>query len=116
MLKRNKFFQKFLKAKSPDKKTTNYNHYKIYRNQVVRLIRQSKLNHYQKFFTDNLKNSRKTWKGINELIGNKKNKSQNNITLNINNDIISNPLEVSEQFNHFLVSIANKIRAKMPNK
>ena len=45
--------------------------FKIYRNSLVNLTRQSKQNHYKKYFEENKTNLIKIWKGIKEIISDK---------------------------------------------
>ena len=44
--------------------------YKFYRNQISKLTRISKMNYYNEFFDVNMKNIKKTWIGINNLLTN----------------------------------------------
>jgi len=111
---RNKIFKKFIKCNQQDKKTLLFKRYKLYRNEIVELIRQSKLNHYQKYFSENMKNTRRIWKGINNLIGNRK-ANPKEISIKINEELTSDPYTVSQHFNDYFVSIANRIRDKIPN-
>ena len=50
--------------------------YKLYRNRIVSLSRLSKRLHYEAYFTANLKNMKKTWEGINELLNRQRNRKQ----------------------------------------
>ena len=112
---KNKNFKKFVKAIDVATKTMYHERYKNYRNQIVTLIRQSKINYYEKYFSNNMKNSKNTWKGINQLIGTKQNHSNNILTLKINEQLTSDSLKVAEHFIDFFTSIATKIRKKIPN-
>ena len=57
--------------RNKDKNCTDYKEYKHYRDKIKHLIRASKKNHYKSYFTDHKLNTKKTWEGINELIGKK---------------------------------------------
>ena len=61
---RDSLLKKFKKEKRPNKKSELYNDYKTLRNRIVSQICQSKLDHYRKFFNDNMKNSKQIWNGI----------------------------------------------------
>jgi len=76
---------------------------------------QSKLNHYQKYFSENMKNTRRIWKGINNLIGNRK-ANPKEISIKINEELTSDPYTVSQHFNDYFVSIANRIILKEKSK
>ena len=49
---------------------------KVYRNRIVSLSRLSKRLNYEAYFTTNLKNMKKTWQGINELLNRQRNRNQ----------------------------------------
>ena len=50
----------------------DHTQYKHYRNTISKLTCISKKQYYSQFFTNNLKNMQKTWKGINILLNRKK--------------------------------------------
>ena len=45
----------------------NYHRYIIHRDMINTLKRKSKRNHYKDYFSNHINNSKKTWKGINQL-------------------------------------------------
>ena len=49
-----------------------YNIYKVYRDKINHLIRNSKNSYYKKYFVDFKSNSNKIWNGINRLVSQKK--------------------------------------------
>ena len=81
---------------------------------MVKLKRISKTSHFNEYFATNIKNSKNIWKGVNELIQGRKKYSSNTITLKIGNEIHSNSKRVAEEFNKHFSSIADIIRAKIP--
>ena len=46
----------------------DWEHYKLYRNKITSLTRQSKKNYYERYFEENINNSKETWRGINDII------------------------------------------------
>ena len=42
----------------------DWEHYKLYRNKITSLTRQSKKNYYERYFEENINNSKETWRGI----------------------------------------------------
>ena len=74
---KNKWLKKFINSKN----NLHYKTYKTYRDKLNSLIRISKRNYYKTYFTEHLQNTKKTWTGINELLGNKRNALQNTISL-----------------------------------
>lgn len=110
---RNKFYNLYLRSNRDEDKTFYHDNFKFYRNRIVNLIRNSKINYYNYYFLSNLNNSKNIWKGIKELINNKKS-SHPKVSLNINETLESNPEILANHFNKFFTSIADEIRAKIP--
>ena len=104
----------FIKCKDNIIKANLHNEYKVCRNLIVNLIRTSKQNYFTQYFQKNSRNSKKIWQGINEYLNRKKQNNSNNITLNINGNNITEPLNIANIFNNFFTSIADKIRTKIP--
>ncbi len=83
--------------------------FKIYRNKLNSLIRQSKREYYKRKFESVKHNLRKTWKTINSIIGrNKKSKIQTQFTTS-QGQKISDPQIISNDFNDFFVNIGPKL-------
>ena len=111
---RDKLLNQFIKCKDNTLKLNLHTQYKTLRNNIVNLIRTSKQNYFTQYFQQNSNNSKKIWQGINEYLNRKRNKASNNITLNINGNNITEPSNVANIFNNFFTSIADNIRAKIP--
>jgi len=107
--KKNRLYKKFVKTQ--DKQY--YIKYKYYRETLNRLIRKNKRNYYNQYFTTNINNIKKIWRGINELTNRKGKKKENTICLNINNEIISDPSKVANHFNKFFTSVAKNLADKL---
>ena len=71
--KKSDLHNRYIRAKDLENKQLLYNRFKVYRNMLVTLIRKSKQNHFDKYFTDNVNNLRETWKGIKNIIQMKNN-------------------------------------------
>ena len=69
---KNKLYKRFLKSKD----NFWYQRYKYYREMLNRLIRKSKGNYLCNYFEKCKNNAKKTWKGINDLLGKSSKKSQ----------------------------------------
>ena len=112
--KRDHFFHKFLKAK--DLKTKNEFHdiYKRYRNMIVTLSRQSKVNYFKYYFNVYSNNMHKTWEGIRSLIRLKSPKSSSPSSICIGQSLITDPQVIANHFNDFFTSIADSIRSSIP--
>ena len=77
---------------------------------MVTLIRLSKTNHLKTYFHTNLKNSKNIWKGINELVQNRK-INHNHETIKLYKDGTEIKQEsVADEFNIYFTTIADKIR------
>ena len=115
MAKRDVFYRKFIKAKSPETKTRFSTLYKSYRNRIVELCRQSKSNHFTRYFNRNAKNMHKIWSGIGDLINLKSGKSASPISISVSKtEVSSDPEIVSNCFNDYFTSIADSIRKDIP--
>ena len=110
---RNFFYKKYLRENNINIKAHYQQLYKFYRNRIVTLIRNSKANHFKNYFYDNIKDSRKVWEGIRELINDNTNKANKTVTLDIDNNITSEPDQVANSFNNHFSTVADKIRNKI---
>ena len=105
---KNKIYNKVCKAEDQARKQHLHEKFKIYRNSLANLTRQSKQNYYKKYLEENKTNFIKVWKGIKEIILiNKSNKTQPTY-LKIENKNINNK-KISEEFNSLFGTIAEKI-------
>ena len=57
----------------------DWENYKVYRNKITSLTRLSKKTYYERYFEENINNSKATWRGINDIIWRKINSSQSSI-------------------------------------
>ena len=62
----------------------------------------------REYFQKHAKNSKETLKKINEILNNKKS-GFDNICLSENGIIITNPKQISHQFNNYFVTVAEKL-------
>ena len=104
-----RWLKNFLKSKI----TAHYKTYKLYRDKLNSLIRASIRNHYKQYFTQHKQNSKKTWNGINELLGNKRKTLQDNISLCINNEIITDQKQIVNTLNKYFIEIGENLSAKL---
>ena len=100
----NKLLKKFLKTKD----NFYYCRYKFYRDKINHLIRSEKRKYYDKFFKNNLDNSKKIWQQVNKIINRKKNKDEI-IGIGKGNAIETDTIEIGNVFNKFYTTIAKKI-------
>ena len=82
--------------------------YKKQRNFVVKLLRRTKYEYFNKIDIKNLADNKTFWKTIKPFFNNS-NKNSNKIFLNENEEILSNPKSVAETFNNYFVNITNTL-------
>ena len=112
--KKRSLFKQFKNDKFKNKNSTTYEQYKIYNDNINKLKRICMKDYYQNFFSENFKNSKKIWTGINTLL-NRHKKKQGTIYLE-DNGFISDPGKVANKFNDFFLNVADKLSAKIVNK
>ena len=111
--RRDKLLKKYIKEENLNIKENLHNEYRKLRNQIVTLIRNSKKNHYQNYFTENASNIRETWKGIKNII-NIKNCMKTYPSVMINNkELFTETKNIAEGFNNYFSLIAKKLQDKI---
>ena len=87
--------------------------FKTYKNNLLKLTRASKFNHYNNYFQENRLNLFKTWEGIRDIINITK-KSKNNInSIQVNVRDITDPAIIANEFNNHFTKIPKQIEAKL---
>ena len=105
-------FKKSVRIKNVPFYTYEWVKFKFYRNKIIYLAKLSKANYFLCFFDHNIRNMRKTWKGINEQIGGVKKKKKRNPV----NFIHPNPIEVPASDLKETSNILNKYFATVGRK
>ena len=90
---------------------SNWPKYKIYRNKLTTLIRLSKQRHSQRFFASNMKNTRSTWKCIDQILGDAK---KNFIRSNGHSVLSDDPKTIGNTFNKYFSSIGHQLATDIP--
>ena len=90
-----------------------YNRYRSICDIVKKNIAESKKKYFSWYFKTNMNNSKKVWKGINEIIHNKFSKIAEDIFLDDNGEIITDQKIVANRFNRFYATIADKLVTKL---
>ena len=95
----------------------DWEHYKLYRNKITSLTRQSKKNYYERYFEENINNSKETWRGINDIISRKAKSDKKPIhrLVNSNSETICNPKEISNSLNTFFATVGHKLASCIPS-
>ena len=106
--KKNVVFKKYMNCKNPLTKEQLNTEFKLIKNDITKLSRQSKKDYYNQYFTANTNNLQKIWKGIKEII-NIKTKYYSHPTCIIENrKTITNPKEIADTFNKYYTSVADE--------
>ena len=110
--RRDRLLNDYIKAKQLDLKNKLHNDYKKLRNKIVAIIRKSKKHHFQNYFTENAKNIKKTWIGIKNVISIRTKTKGQPTSILIEKELTTDPIKISEGFNNYFSSIAEKLQAK----
>ena len=106
MKKKNNIYSKFVKCKNEIMKELHHDSYKSYRNVLSTLVKSAKENYFKNFFNENIKDIKKTWKGIKTLV---LIKQKNNDTLSLitkDEKYVNDPVSIANTFNNFFASVA----------
>ena len=117
MHERDKLLRKFcnLKDKNSVHAKNIFNQYKIIRNELTNLKRQSKSNYYKEYFEVHKNKSSMLWKGIRSLV-NISNSSKKDIKLlNNKGNNVSDPKVIAELFNDYFINIGPNIDNTISN-
>ena len=113
--KKNRLYKKYVKTKN----ITDQRAFKDCSNHLNYMKKQSKRNHYDTVNSNSSRNSKLVWKTINEIVT-LKSKKGSNIKLITTKDgkSISDPAEISNEFNSFFASIgqstSNSLTSSVP--
>ena len=85
---------------------TNKN-YKLHRNKITSLRRQSKKNYYERYFEESINYSKETWRGITDITSRKAKCDKKPIhrPVNSSSETICNPKEISNSLNTFFLQL-----------
>ena len=107
---KNKLFSDYINKKGLSQKTELKIKYKSYRNMLSTLMKK---NYFTKFFENNLKNLKNTWKGIKSIISMKSSFSSTPTLLTFQNENIDNPERTANIFNNYFSTVGEKTQAKI---
>ena len=110
--RRNKLFNSYVKCKNLLRKHELHVSYKTLRNFIQTLIKTSKMDFYKSYFSNNNKNLRKVWEGIKTIINNKNKSFDSPTCLTQDDESITDPIEISNEFNQYFSKIADSILDK----
>ena len=111
--KRSDLHNRYVRAKDIERKNLLYSQFKMYRNMLVTLIRKNKHNYFSKYFSDNVKNIRETWKGIRNIIQMKNDTDSYPTCILDKGSTITDPSEIANSFNSYFSSIGETLQSKI---
>ena len=109
---KNKILNKISKSKNANEKAELRMEFNRRKNEITRLIRISKKDYYERYFTKHKENLGKVWKGIREIINIKAKCSDYPTCIIDNKETITDPVEIANRFNNFYSSVADSILEK----
>ena len=107
---KNNLYKKFIKTKS----TYYHSKFKIYRNKINHLLRISKKAYYNQYFLDHIKDGKKVWNGIKQIIHHKPRTGQKILKLVDNNKEIIDPKQTADTFNTFFANVGKELEKGIP--
>ena len=111
--RRDKLLRKFIKPKDEVLKDELYSTYKTLRNKIVSLTRVGKKLHFQKYFTENCKDIKKTWSGIKNVINIHNSSKGLPRSILIDGEISNDPNKIANGFNYYFSNVAEKLQGKI---
>ena len=85
-----------------------------YKKYVDRIVRKSKRQYYFNYFNGNRNDSRRSWKGIKNIIGRNTVTLETVRSLSVNDCILTDEREIACAFNEYFSAVANDIISEMP--
>ena len=115
--KKNKAFRKYMNCKGTlEIKTQMHIEFKIIKNEITNLTRQSKKEYYKQYFTENSANLQKIWKGIKDIINIKSKNYVHPTCIIESNRTITEPKQIANSFNKYYAEKRLKGRKYEGNK
>jgi basic membrane lipoprotein Med (substrate-binding protein (PBP1-ABC) superfamily) len=103
-----------LKKKSVKTKSSRLHEaYKTARNDVNRLIKNTKASYFQEVISNSKNNSKEKWRNINQLIG-KSSITTNVTSVKSNDQMFTNKDDITETFNDYFSKIGTELSNRIP--
>ncbi len=106
-----KLYRKCITSNRQDPK---YIKYTKYRNLFNSMKRKTKFEYYSKLIKEHANDMRKTWRVLNTMIGKTNNKNEISDKFIINNNVITNPNTISEEFCKYFTEVGDKLASNIP--
>ena len=99
--KKNNIYSKFVKCKNKIQKEFHHNSYKNFRNLLSTLLKMAKEKYFTNFFNENIKDIKKTGKGVKTLVSVKQRNNDTPSLISKDEKYIDNPVSIANTFNNF---------------
>ena len=100
---KDKIYKRYIKEQNISIKDQLLSKYKQQKNEITKLIRNSKKMHYNEYFSKNSNNLKKLRTGVNRILNRNEGSSNTSVCIEIDNDgnvnTISNPEGIANAFN-----------------
>ena len=110
---KNNLLKRFINVKDSQTKETFHRQCKDCRNMLSTLFKKRKSNYYNQYFRANMNKIKNTWKGIKSVITIKNLRSDIPKSLSYNGSTITNKVEISNIFNNYFTTIAEKTKGNI---
>ena len=111
--KKNNIYSKSVKSKNKLMKEFHHNNHKNYRNVLSTLLKMAKEKYFTNFFHENIKDVKKTWKGIKTLVSMKQKSNDTPSLITKDEKYINDPVSIVNTFNDFFTSVAEIVHSKI---
>ena len=111
--KKSNIYSRFVKCKNKILKELHPNNYKSYRNLLSTLLKRDKEKYFTNFFNKNIKDIKKTWKGIKTLVSMKQKNNDTPSLITKDEKYINDPASIANTFNNFFTSVAEIVHSKI---
>ena len=111
--KKSNIYSRFVKCKNKILKELHPNNYKSYRNLLSTLLKRDKEKYFTNFFNKNIKDIKKTWKGIKTLVSMKQKNNDTPSLTTKDKKYINDPVSIANTFNNFFTSVAETVHSKI---
>ena len=114
MKARDRLHSRFLKLKDPVAKDRIFIEFKRKRNLINSLVRESKIKHYNDFFTEFSNNAKKHGKESVTFLRYQQKTDLSPKKLKFGTNTLSDPKHIADSFNDFFVNIGTTVDNKIP--
>ena len=102
---KNNICSKFVKRKNKILKEFHHNSYKNYWNLLSTLLKRAKEKYFTNLFNENIKEIKKTWKGIKTLVSVKQKNNETPSLITKDEKYINDPVSIANTLNNFFTSL-----------